>query len=147
MQSVDGEVANLYQLLTDESVSTAARLEAERRLEREGVNLEKLKQDFVSHQAIHTYLRKYRNVSSPDLDDREPAKTARNRLDRLASRTMTVTEDTIESLQHNGIINITKPSVLLDLRIVCEECGGSYTVEELLSAGGCRCGGTEPECE
>ena len=65
---LDGEVDNTYRLLTDDKVSAGMRTQVERRLERDGVDIEELRTDFVSHQAVHTYLTDDREIDPPGDD-------------------------------------------------------------------------------
>jgi len=60
--SLDGEVENAYRLLDDDDVSGADRTRARRRLEREGVDVDTLQEDFVTYQAVRTYLKNYRGA-------------------------------------------------------------------------------------
>jgi hypothetical protein len=53
--AVDGEVDNLYRLLTDD-VSSGNRTEARGRLVESGLNAEQLEQGFMTYQAIRSYL-------------------------------------------------------------------------------------------
>ena len=41
MQPIDGEVGNFYELITSDDVSSSARIEAERRLDCEAVDIER----------------------------------------------------------------------------------------------------------
>jgi len=60
---VDGEVANYYRLLTDDDVSSGKRVAAENTLRRQGVDVETLRDEFVSRQAIHTFLTTERDAA------------------------------------------------------------------------------------
>jgi uncharacterized protein YukE len=137
---LDGEVENLYRLLTDDEVSGGMRTEARRTLERDGVDVDALEEEFVSHQAIYTYLTKYRGVSH-DADDasadqlRKDAETIR----RLTSRTVTVTESTLSRLRDTDRVALGDFDVLVDVRVLCADCGTATDVDDLLDAGGCDC--------
>ncbi|WP_247730593.1 rod-determining factor RdfA [Halovivax limisalsi] len=140
VETLEGDVENMYRLLTDD-VSSGVRTEARNRLERQGVDVEALEREFVSHQAVHTYLRTYRDAAfepaerGPD----ERRDVERERISRLQSRTEAVTEDAVERLAEADALSISRPSVLVDVRVFCDDCGGDYTVDELLSRGGCLC--------
>jgi hypothetical protein len=58
------EVSGTYHALSDESNADATR--ARRRLEREGVDVDELESNFVTHQAIHTYLKRDRDATLPE---------------------------------------------------------------------------------
>ena len=65
MTTLDGEVANTYRLLTADDVSTGVRTQAETTLEHNGIDPDRLQQDFISQLAIHTYLTKHYGVERP----------------------------------------------------------------------------------
>lgn len=58
-QLLDGEVENTYRLPTDEDVSEADRTRARRCLEPDWVDVESVVHNFVSFQAIRTFLTKH----------------------------------------------------------------------------------------
>lgn len=139
LQPLDGEVENTYRLLTDEGVTQADRTRAERRLEREGVDVETLRSDFVSYQAIRTYLKEYRDASyAADTRDRRTAE--RETAQRLRGRVLTVTDDGLDRLRRNGDIDLGEHRVFVEINVLCEDCGSQYGIEELLDRGGCDCG-------
>jgi hypothetical protein len=59
------EVETIHDLLVGPDVSAAERTRVKRRLEREGVDIDELRSDFVSYQAIRSYLTDHRGVDSP----------------------------------------------------------------------------------
>jgi hypothetical protein len=140
MTTLDGEVANTYRLLTDEEVSTGVRTRAETTLERNGVDPDELRSDFVSHQAIHTYLTRDRGATRPaEPPAGERIENAESAIQRLGSRLVAVAEKRLQSLRDGGTISLGEFSVLLDLRVVCEDCGTHAAIPTLLDDGGCEC--------
>ncbi|MGM0604664.1 MAG: rod-determining factor RdfA [Halobacteriota archaeon] len=138
---LDGEVSNTYRLLTDDDVSAGMRTQVRRRLERADIDIDRLHTDFVSHQAIHTYLTKTRDADRPT-DSKSPEERIerdRETIQRLVSRLSAVTENTVERLESTGEIELGDVSVLVDVTILCEACGGQYSIDELLDRGGCDC--------
>ncbi|ATW86854.1 hypothetical protein halTADL_0031 [Halohasta litchfieldiae] len=144
LSPLDGEVDNTYRLLTDDEVSAGMETQARRRLEREEVDPEELLGDFVSHQAIHTYLTKDREVDPPENQTSAADRLDRDRetIQRLQSRLEAVTDDTIGRLNTADSIDIGDFSVLVDVQVFCEECGQQYEIGELLTRGGCQCDST-----
>ncbi|WP_458210557.1 rod-determining factor RdfA [Haladaptatus sp. NG-SE-30] len=141
VSTLDGEVENIYRLLTSDEVSSGVRTETESALTRDGLNVKQLKQDFVSHQAIHTYLTKYRSVDYPSQDDEESSRLEKGteRIQRLRNRTTVVTKKTLEDLRGADQISLGDFELFVDLRVVCNTCGKSLTADELLQEGGCDC--------
>ncbi|WP_254538553.1 rod-determining factor RdfA [Halomarina litorea] len=131
MRPVDGEVENTYRLLTAKDVDAGNRTTARRRLEREGVDVESLDHDFVSHQAVYTYLTGERGVESPERGG-DPLESSRETLQKLQSRTVAVTENTLERLKRADYMGAGDYDVLVDIRVVDRDTGRQEDVLSLL---------------
>ena len=138
---LEGEIENTYELLTDDDVSSGTRAEVETRLEQRGIDVAELRQSFVSHQSIYTYLTKYREVSQPedDTSDATQIEKTQDAIQRLVSRTKAVVRNNLESLHNTGRISIGSFTVFVDVQVFCQDCNTQYSPEELLSNGGCEC--------
>lgn len=137
---LEGEVDNLVRLLTSDDVSAGMRSQTRQRLEQLGIDVDDLTTDFVSHQAIHTYLTsvrevKYESDSSPDdkLTDRLET------IQRLESRLQAVTESTIEQLPSDDEFSVGSIDVIASVQVLCNDCGQQYTIQELIEQNGCGC--------
>lgn len=139
MASIEGEVDNLYRSLTDDGASSGVRTEARNRLERGGVDVDRLERDFVSYQAVRTYLRDERGADRGERTDAEQLATDRETIQRLRARTGSVVEDKLERLRQTGRIELGEFRLFTDVTVLCEECGSQYSVAELLDRGGCEC--------
>lgn len=139
MNPLDGEVENLYRLLSDDDVSSGMRTQACNRLERNDVDVERLEDDFVSYQSIRTYLRNYRDVSAPTDEETDRVEREMENVQRLKSRFSAVTESKLEGLRKADEIQLGSFRVLADLRVFCETCGSQYPIEEFLERGHCDC--------
>lgn len=137
VQPLDGEVSNLYRLLTGDDVSAAERTRTERRLERDGVDVEALRADFVSYQAVRTYLTSHRGAEY-DRDDAESLERAMETIQRLRSRTASVAETRLEQLRGSDRLSLESPRVTVDVRVMCEDCGAQFDVGDL-DDDGCDC--------
>lgn len=133
------DVQSAYQTLTGNDVSSADRMRKQRDLEAMGVDVDAVQSDFVTHQAIHTYLTEYREAELPEQsgDPEQKAET----LERLRGRTAAVTESTVDALVASGDLVERDYDVIVDVRVICGECGTDYAASELLREGGCDCGG------
>lgn len=136
---VDGEVGNLYRLLTDDDVSSGNRTEARHRLERNGVDVEQLERDFVTYQAIRSYLKEYRGATYENRSDTSRVETAIETVQRLTSRTRTVAEKSVDQLNNTGKLSIGEYRLFVEINVLCEECGTQYDLVELLREGSCDC--------
>ncbi len=133
-----GEAANLYRLLTDDAVTMGDRIETVRTLERSGVDVDKLEESFVSHQAMHNYLTGTKGVEKPGSTTSTPADDVA-RIRRMQNRITTVAKNDIERLRANGDLAIGEVSVLSSLQVTCSDCGRTYGIDDLYTRGACEC--------
>ena len=136
VSSVNVDVSSTYAALRGDSDSSATR--ARRRLERKGIDVDKLTEDFVTHQAIHTYLTQEREASLPAADDDMVDRKAET-IEKLQGRTSAVAESAISSLANTGQLDKDNYDVLVDVRAVCPDCSSDTAVGELIRRGGCGC--------
>jgi len=135
---VSSDVESAYRTLVSGDAPESDRIRKRRELERAGVDVDSLASDVVSHQAIHTYLRRVRDAEfERDQGDRLERKS--ETVQRLASRTRAVTDTTVEELVNAGLVTDRDYDVVVDLRVVCNDCGRDYGVGELFERGGCDC--------
>jgi len=138
MQPLSGEVENAYRLLTADDVGSADRTRIRRRLEREEIDVERIERDFVTYQAIRTYLKKHRGAEHTT-DDRPRTEVETENLQRIRGRTVTVTRGKLDQLVSGDHITLGDFRVLVEINVLCEDCGSQYDVVELLEHGGCDC--------
>lgn len=138
-QPVRGEAANFYDSLRGDEASRGETTQARRTLEQRGVNVDALESEFVSRQAIHTYLTKARGVSQEESASSMSPSAVGQTIDRLRERTRQVTTSKITRLREAGSIVIGNFRVIVDVQVYCSDCGAQLDVGELLSAGGCNC--------
>lgn len=135
---LDGEVANLYRLLSEEDVTAGMRVDAEATLEHRGIDPDTLRTEFVSHQAVHTYLTEFRGVSK-ERSSVDRLTSVQTTIQRLQSRLVAVAENNLQQLRSAGQLTLGEFTVILDVQILCEDCGESYSIADLLERGGCEC--------
>lgn len=140
LQPLAGEVENVYELLTGPDVSEADRTRAKRRLERDGVDVDAVLGEFVTYQAVRTYLKEYRDAEY-ERSDRDRTEVETENLQRIKGRAGTVTDSKLEQLRNRGDIVLGEFRTLVDINVLCEDCGAQYGVETLLQRGGCDCEG------
>jgi hypothetical protein len=139
LNPLDGEAANTYRLLTDDDVTSGERTRVERHLNRADVDVDRLCDDFVSHQAVHTYLTKHRGVSLSSDSQERPKEKAINTIRRLNSRSKAVSEKTVESLRNRSELTVGTYRITVDTRIVCRDCNTQYDLTEFIQTGHCDC--------
>jgi len=136
---LEGEVENAYRLLTDDEVSAGVRTQQRNRLERDGVDVDKLENDFVTHQAVYTYLTKGLGISKEKDDETDPLEKHEERIQRLRSRTVAVTDNSLTELRNAGDLTLGSFDTNVDIRVYCQDCETQYELTELLQRGGCAC--------
>ncbi|WP_459192010.1 rod-determining factor RdfA [Halosimplex sp. J119] len=132
-------VEQTYEALTADGVSEGRKAEVRNELSRDGVDVDALREDFVSHQSMHTYLTSVRGATAPTTDA-DPVETDVRTVQRLLGRTSTVAENTLERHRDADRIDLGDFDVFLDLRVLCHRCGTDRDVVALLENGGCACG-------
>jgi len=130
------DVSSTYDALRGESAAEATR--ARRRLEREGIDVDELTSDFVTHQAIHTYLTKEREATLPTADD-SLADQKVETIEKLQGRVSAVAESALSSLASAEELDRGDYDILVDVRAVCPDCGADVSIGELIRHGGCDC--------
>lgn len=130
-------VDQTYRLLTSDEVSSGRRTRMRRRLQQDGIDVEQLAENFVSHLAVRTYLRHRGATRSETADDQVKKET--QRIQRLQSRATTVTESKIDQLRTTDRIAVGNYRVHTAIHVFCEECETRYDIDELLSQKSCEC--------
>lgn len=138
---LSGEVSNLYRLLTADDVSSGVRTQTRRRLETAGVPVDDVESAFVSHQTVHTHLTDCLGVSRETAaDDPDARRRAdRDRIRALQSRTEAVSTDALERLRESDALALAEFDVLVDVTVLCDECGRQHEMGALLDQAGCDC--------
>lgn len=137
--ATQADLESTYRTLTGDDVARSDTVRKRRELQRAGIDVDDLLADFVTHQAVHTYLTRVRgaDLDRDGGDDRVERK--RETIQRLVGRTAAVTESGIEQLATAGVLTGGDYEALVTVSVVCSDCGTDYTVAELLDAGGCDC--------
>jgi len=138
---LEGEVENLYHLLTDDDVTSGVREQTRNRLDQQGVDVEKIEDDFVTYQSIRTYLKKYRDADPPGTSTSPEDRIERKRstIQRLTSRLADVTEQSLRELVDASAITLGEFDVIVTVRVHCTSCGTQQSVSDLLASRGCEC--------
>ncbi|UPV76760.1 hypothetical protein M0R89_21435 (plasmid) [Halorussus limi] len=142
MNPLDGEVENFYRLLTDDETSAGNKTEAESTLRREGIAVEELQRNFVSHQAVHTYLTEYRDAEwESETGERQRVEKTLDSVQRLQSRLTAVSEQNLQKLSNKELISVGDFDIFVDVNVFCEDCGTQRDIVDLLTERGCECEG------
>jgi len=124
--------------LTDDEVSSAESTRVKRRLERDGVDVDALEDDFVTYQAIRSYLKDYRGAEYTPAET-DPLKREATNVQKLRGRMVSVTEGELEQLRNSNELTLGEFRTLADPRVVCEGFNTQFDVLDFLDRGGCSC--------
>lgn len=134
---LDGEVENIYRLLTEADVSAGMRTQAVGRLERENVDAETVRADFISHQSVHNHLRNCLNAEK-GASETDPVESTRTTVGALETRTEKIATNNLEQLAGDRIA-LEEFDVIVTTHVTCDECGRRHEITSLLEDGGCTC--------
>lgn len=135
---IDGEVENLYRLLTDD-VSSGTRTDARKRLERRGVDVERVESSFVSYGTVYRHLTGCLGVERSAGDGTNSVAERLETVTALKNRTAAVGEDAIADLRDAGRLDLCEFDVFVDVSVRCEACGSWLDLDDLAAHGGCQC--------
>lgn len=137
MSRLSTGVDDIYLQLTGEKGTSADQTRIQRQLEREGIDVETLRSDFVSYGAIRSFLKEERNAEhSPS---QNPVKRDTDSIQQLRNRTMLVTETKLNGLVENDHIELGSHEVTVDINVFCEDCGRQFDVIDVLEQKECGC--------
>lgn len=137
--SLGENVEHLYRSLVGEATDGEDSTLIRARLEQSGVDTESLTDTFVSHQTVYRYLTDHRDAERPEKTATDQIATAEQTIQGLRGRTTAVTRQSVESLRSKDLVTLGTFEVLNDIKILCQDCGRSYDVTELLDRGRCEC--------
>ena len=142
MKPVANEEEHIYRVLAVDEASSADQTRVRRRLERNGVDVVRLLDDFVSYQTIRRYLVDHRGAEYDPSDAQSPDDPVES-VHRLRGRTASVTESKLSQIERAGALNLGETvRITVDVRVLCEDCGSQFGIQELVDRGGCDCGGS-----
>ena len=134
--TLSGDIQQVYQSLREDDADAPL---IRSRLEQNGVNIESVTDDFISHQTVYRYLKNDRGAARPEQTPAERKQNAIDSIQRLRGRTTAVTRQTIESLEKNNAISAGDFNIINEVQVLCEDCGRSYDIVAFLEQGGCGC--------
>ena len=102
----DGEIENTYRLLTDDDVNSGTQVQTRNELDRDGVPIDRVESDFVSHQTVYNHLIDCLDASLEMPSDEEQLERSSEKLGALQNRIEAVTTDTVAQLERNEVADI-----------------------------------------
>lgn len=138
-RDVLADPASIYSKLAN-GTDAGETTEMRERLVTAGVPVEEVTDEFVSHQTVRSHLRTCLDMEtgrSPatDIEDvSDLIEWSRTRDERIIDRALA-------RLRDSGELGIGETNVIHSVRVICEACGRSHRLQELLEKQGCECGG------
>ncbi|MDZ7849408.1 MAG: hypothetical protein U5K70_00855 [Halodesulfurarchaeum sp.] len=132
------DIEHIYEALAGEQTKAEA-VQKRRDLERQGVDVDELESDFVTHQSVHSYLTEVEGETYSSRDPEEQLTDAVESINRLENRTKAVSESVIERFAKIDAVTVGDTEVYVEARVYCSDCGAEMRVTELLEGGGCGC--------
>lgn len=136
MEFLDEEVPTIYDHLVSDEVNRGQETQARNRLSRQGIDVDRLEERFVSHQSVYRHLH---DCLELDKERTTTVSKETDRIHRLQNRSEAVLTDAVRRLRANDRLAAGEFDVLVNFRIMCEECNSLYDVTEFLEDGGCEC--------
>jgi len=131
------DAASIYSQLTngDDAGKTA---EIRTRLETVGIPVEEVTDNFVSHQTVRSHLNSCLDIETGRSQATDVEDIA-NLIEWARTRDEEIIERAISRLQESGKIDIGETNVIHSVRVICEDCGQSHRLQDLLDGAGCQC--------
>lgn len=139
VEVLDGEVENFYRLLSGDA-SKGMETQVRRQLERNGLDVDALLDDFVSHQTIYRHLTNCLGVNRErSRTEAEQVEKERRRVSRLQNKAEVVSDDVLTRLRQRGALSLGTFDVIVNFRVACEDCGMHREIVDVLEDRGCDC--------
>lgn len=128
-----------YEVLTNAEPNSSERIRKRRELERVGIDVDDITDEFVTHQTIYNYLTDIRGADFDEASYEDQLQRNVETLQRLQSRMKIITKNTIDRMCDADRDVDEKYKTLADVQVICRFCGNGYSAVELVEQGGCPC--------
>lgn len=128
----------IYGVLYADDASTGRTREVEHRLGADGVDVDALKDAFVSHVTIRNHFVECLEQSTARDDPPTPNETLAL-IEWSRARDESTITNAIQRLASTDALTVGDIDVNHAVRVTCETCGDHYRVDELIESSGCGC--------
>ncbi|WP_338009452.1 rod-determining factor RdfA [Natronoglomus mannanivorans] len=133
-----GDPDDIYEKLTDDDVRSSQRKELESKLQQQGVDIEQLQSDFVSHQTMKWHLN-----DCLDIDTSRAAtidfERERGTIEWSQARCEKVISQSLSRLQQANELQTGSLHITQTVRVTCTDCNRTYKINDLLAERTCEC--------
>ena len=134
------EIETIYRVVNDGDGDVGERIEVEERLAEADVDVDSLAADFISHQTVYNYLTGMRDVEyDRNVDPEDRLRRSNESIQKLKNRLTAMAENNVSSLERSELITLGTFDVVSEVHVYCQDCGGRFTVAELVERRGCGC--------
>lgn len=131
-------VATIYHALCDDEVSAERRARVETRLRQAGVDLEEVKDNWVTHTTVRRHLNDCLDLDTSSNNELTPG-GAISTIEWTHSRCTAISQRTLERLKSVGELESGNLDISVHIQVTCSECGITYRPHELVERGKCDC--------
>lgn len=137
-REIIGDADHIYEVLAGVESNRSKKAELRSKLSQNGVDIESVEDDFVSHQTVRNHLHDCLEIdtgrqSTADIDG------GRKTIEWAQARSEGVIEQTLERLRSAEEISNVPTEVTQSVRVGCGACGRTFPIAEFLDNQGCDC--------
>jgi len=141
---LEREVDLFYDLLQSEEIGSGTQLEARNRLEGFNLDVERLENDFVSHQTMYRHLTDCLSITyEREADPDRLREKFDDKAGRLEQRVEMVVTEELDRLSNEPWFTLGEFDVFMNLTVTCRDCSCHDNARVLVANDGCDCNGTE----
>lgn len=108
-------------------------------LDRSDVDIDSLRQHFVSHETVRTHLNDHLDVDTSHEPSEASIEDTREMIVSIRDRDTSIIERALYALRRDDRIESGPVEVTLPVRVTCSACGRMHSVDEFLDKRGCTC--------
>jgi hypothetical protein len=133
MNPLDGEVRNIYRLLTDDDVSSGDTIEARNRLDHNGIDASDLVSNFISYQTVNRHIKDCLGTESPpEVTGTDSARKTIHRIQALRNRTEAVTKESLKQFEDSDTLPYDDFDVIVNINVVDNNSGELQKLDRLI---------------
>lgn len=136
--SDDDALGALYEALASDDTPTERTARVRTKLAQQGVDVDAVEADWVTHPTVRTHLRECLNVETGRTASITP-EDARNTNEWARTRCENVVDQTFTRLRNADVLDTGDLDVTVTVQVTCSECGATYRPGELLDRRECGC--------
>lgn len=130
---------------TDTDLSVTERERIATILDRNEVDIDSLRKQFVSHETVRTHLNDHLEVDTSHEPSASSIEDTRAMIASIRNRDTSIIERALYALRRDDQIESGPVETALTVQVTCSACGRTNSVDEFLDNRGCSCTDERPE--